>query len=218
MDWTPLTEADFVRHVQTMETSHEPGTSSQSRLIGELLDELVTNGQAWSEPALIDLLSGRWGVTSRIAAARSIESGFKEGGSICSFTRMCIRHNRMALLSAVANLGLPQGILNEESLAPYTQAVTDSGRWLDILANVGESPRTTFARQVGAYANSNAGTLLADILVRHDPAHASIEDLQGEPGYAVFSEALMRRHIEMATPGSTAAATTGGTRRRRASL
>lgn len=190
-----MTQADFVRHVEALESDNERSILAKSRVVCELLDEVITSGQEWSDQAVVDLLLGRWGPETRQATAMAIEAGLKEGGAMFSFTRFCVRHERLPLLSAVADMGLSGDIKASGGDKHYTQATTESGRWLDVLANVGEAPRTTFARQVGAFSTSAAGSVLADILVRHDPRHGDVDALQGTPAAAVFAAALMRALI-----------------------
>lgn len=210
LNWTPMTKSTFEEYLATI----EDGSPYGAKRMGELLDELITAGQDWADEMLLDLLRGRHGDVVRRVTVRTVEDGFKEGGAVLSFTRFCICHKKVPLLAAVADLGLPSpGFATQLG---FPQATTAHGRWLDLLANVGAQRTTTsFARQVVAFSNSEFGTLLADILVKHDPGHRDIDVLAGVPGHEVIIEALMRSRIA-AAPSTPSAAR--NTRHRRSGL
>jgi hypothetical protein len=208
-NWTPMSKSAFEGHLATIEDG-----SFGTKRMGELLDELVTAGQDWADETLLDVLRGRYGDVVRRVAVRTVEEGFSEGGAVLSFTRFCVSHKKVPLLAAVADLGLPSpGFATQLG---FPQATTAHGRWLDILANVGEQrTMTSFARQVVAFAHTEHGSQLADILAKHDPGHRDIDVLAGMPGHEVIIEALMRSRIA-AAPSTPSAAR--NTRHRRTGL
>ena len=195
MNWTAMTESDFAAHVEKLEAGEFIGDGINLRVMKELLDELVTNKQAWSELAILHLLQGRFGAESKLQSAMAIKDGLKESGAVLSFTRTCIAHDRLRLLGAVADLGMPQALVDANAGQPYGRAMSPGGKWLDVLSNVGDPPRTSFLRQVGAFANAPTAEVLADILVRHDPKRAAFDIQPGDAGYPAITAALMRARI-----------------------
>lgn len=212
LDWTPMTKSTVEGHLADIDAAADGGAYSNKKM-EELLDELVTAGQDWADDAFLDILRGHYGAHVRQVALLTVEQGFKESGSVYSFTRFCVHHKKLELLKAVADLGLPQERV--DTGVHYASATTPNGRWLDMLANVGTGAMTSFARQVFAFSHSESGPVLADILVKHDPAHQDIEVLKGTQGYAVIIDAMMRNRIAE-TPATEAAP--ARSRHRRAAL
>jgi hypothetical protein len=195
------------------------GVHTRTAVMQELFDHALTNNEAWPDQLIVDLLQGRWGSHTRVAAAMAIEEGQKEGGQVYSFVRFCIAHKRLALVGAVADLGLPTDLAAQRNYEHVSRATTDTGRWLDIMSNVEirQTSSTSFAGQICAFSNSPTGSALADILARHDPNHGDIPTMTAA-GSAVFTAALMRHRIEAAGTSAAEPATKATPARRRLGL
>lgn len=197
--WEPTSMQRFEQLVAEMEANGT--TPANATVMSELMDEMLTAGQPWARKAFIGLLKGDYGSTARLRALTTVKDGFKEGGAIVSFVRMCVRHHHMELLSTVARMGLPEEM--RVHTTPYDHlATTDHGLWLDLLANVGQDWHTSFLFQVRAFSTTETGAQLADILVEHDPNHRLIVTVEGEPAHRLVMAALMRRHIQVSSVAS----------------
>ena len=127
--------------------------------------------------------------------------GIASDAFIGSFVRTCISRGRIELLHAIADLGMPDVLMNYEAANRSKEAKGPGGQWLDVLANHSQrgaypGNRTTFVAQLGAFSRSPIVKDMADILVKHDPAHLGIEAMRGTRGHAMVIESMMRRHLE----------------------
>lgn len=162
-----------------------------------VLHHLLSKQANEADDIFMDLVAGRYGVEMQAKVASAIEVGFKDDDDTAFSTlRVILGEGRVELLKRLANLGMPEPLRVLGSGKKYTAATTETGQWLDILTNFRGLARTTFPHQVSAYRNSWFAVDLADILVKHDPHHKTIESMKGMEGYALITEAAMRARIQ----------------------
>lgn len=200
--WRPLSESEFTELVSEMNRASGAGWGEGVRVMSELLDEMLTANQPWADAAFVALLQGSHGDASRDLAVQAVADGFKVSGAVLSFVRTCVALYKLPLLAAVADCPVPDPIKRQRRQpdSRFPGATTDGGYWLDTLANIAGVSAASFARQVEAFSSNGTGRFLAELLVKHDPQHGAIAELEGFAGYPLVLEALMRRRIAETQP------------------
>lgn len=184
------------------------GTSDELTLdMTVMLNGLIHAKTDWADDLVSGVVAGRYGAHLQSKAAFALKEGMWDHhvDKFNSVVRTCITNGRLKLLAALADQGMPALLLQRGVGADHSDASTEAGRWLDVLSNYSSSGAlTSFPRQVEAFRNSPAAVALADILVKHDPNHKTIDALKNTGGHAIIMESMMRSRIQSRDSGATA--------------
>ncbi|MFK4706141.1 hypothetical protein ABIC83_002980 [Roseateles asaccharophilus] len=175
--------------------------------VGDAMREAIEADGDWQTSAIVGLVRGDSGRDARYLALIAIQDGLELNSARVSLVRHCIRHNRVALIAALADLGMPSDVLDSDQIKRKTAlATTPTGVWLDVMSNtctpsISDSiVGTQFARQILAFNKVPVADELADLLVKHDPTHKVIETLKDQDGYSTITAAFMRAQIGRSLP------------------
>lgn len=213
-----MTRADVDRRLSDLR-SWLDGVGDTQVTMSTLLVMLMEQKSPWADDCVLEVLRGDHGEELQEEALLTVVDGFgAEGRSYRrSFLLVCALHDRLELLSRVADMGMPSSVRPLDECGAL--ATTSAGRWLDILASSdkrtfgGEGVRD-FAVAIGDASVSNIAPALAYLLAKHDAQHGAIDRTAGT-AHGLIMEALMRKQISSA---ATAEAAPLHTRHRRAAL
>lgn len=189
----------------------EVAGGNDSLWLSSMLERLMRTDATWSEEAFVGLVRGDHGEVIHENVLCEMGFGFRVGKATVSFVTFAVSLNRLALLRAVAEIGMPELLARRSVGAPFGMSTTPTGVWLDWLSSTVESPphspnaegASTIVFKVDGLGATTAAHELADLVIRHDPGHRGIEFINGRPGHAVLMAALMRRHVaESDGPGA----------------
>ncbi len=181
-----------------------------------VLEDLLRTPKQWARDAILELLRGDQGMALRVEAVEAVCSGFQlNRGYVNSFVTACVSLDQYELLRSVAALGLPDLPSQLAAVKMYDIASTSAGGWLDLLCSTdavhaSQEGRRTLLMQLCALSGTDAraASLLADLLLEHDPTHSHISHFTpGSKAHAVYMHAVLGRKLAYVTshPDSAAA-------------